>query len=71
MSKRKPIQGFVASILNFILVLVVLNVIYIYTKTLNEEGREVNVTQVAVKQVHQLYDDVINGWNTVEKDTIK
>ncbi len=70
MSKRKPIQGVVASILNIIIVLIILDVIYIWAKAHNE-GRDLNITEVVVQETRQFYDDVITGWNSSEKDTIK
>jgi CHASE3 domain sensor protein len=70
-NNQRPIAGFFASILNLVLVLIVLNVVYIYAKTKNETGKEVNVTQVVVQQTRQLYDDVKTGWTSAEKDTIK
>ena len=64
MSKsRRPIAGFIAQILNLILVLIVLNVLYIYAKTKNETGKEANITYIVVQQTKQLYDDVVDAWS--------
>jgi|SaaInlStandDraft_2_1057019.scaffolds.fasta_scaffold714918_2 hypothetical protein len=64
MSKsRRPIAGFIAQILNLILVLIVLNVLYIYAKTKNETGEEANITHIVVQQTKQLYDDVVTAWS--------
>ena len=64
MSKsRRPIAGFIAQILNLILVLIVLNVLYIYAKTKNETGESSNITYIVVQQTKQLYDDVVTAWS--------
>lgn len=69
--ERKPIAAFFASILHIILVIIVLNVIVIYTKTRRETGDEVNITYIAIKSVKKVWIDVKEGWNYSENDSLK
>lgn len=72
MAKRNndnTISGFIASIMYFFVVLIVLNVLYIYTAERQRTGKEINIPYTVAKQVKQVWSDFKTGWNEVESDS--
>ena len=66
-NSNNPIFGFVASILNLILIVIVVKVILIYAES-REAGKETNIAKVATTEVRVLINDITEAW-TAEKDT--
>ncbi|MFW9948508.1 MAG: hypothetical protein ACFFKA_00105 [Candidatus Thorarchaeota archaeon] len=66
---KRPISGFIASILNLILAVIVISVVLRYSQA-RKEGRDINLTTIIVEQVHDVWTDAKTAW-TSKKDSIK
>jgi hypothetical protein len=65
-----PISAFFASLLNLALVIIVINVLYLWAKG-REEGKPQNMTKTFAKTVKKTFVDLKEGWNYEENDSIK
>ena len=66
-NNNRPISGFIASLLNLALAIIVIKVILMYAAD-RKAGVETNLTKKASTEVRVFWDDVKSGWVT-EKDT--
>lgn len=57
----KPISGFIASLLNLVLVVICLKVIVMVAES-KHSGEKVNITKQATKELHTIYTDIQEGW---------
>ena len=66
-NSNKPISGFIASLLNLALIIIVLKVIMIWAES-ERTGTETNMAKVAATEVRVFWSDIKEGWSA-EKDT--
>ena len=62
-ASRKPISGFIASVLNLILVIIVVNGIVVYAQ-LRDEGKDANITTIVVTQIKNIWTDAKDAWKS-------
>lgn len=68
-NNSNPISGFITSLLNLALVIIIIKALIIYAEH-RDSGKPINVTKIISSETRVFVEDVKSGWSN-EKDSVK